>query len=411
MPGHGVLVMHVTRRRVTRTTTTSCVLSLNEWDENKQSIIFLENDSPQRKKELMSIKRKLKKDLTELHETAGILETRGDYTSQELVLRFRERQEGQMFGTYVLKKAEKLRLAGRFGTAHTYQYAVVSFLKFLGGKDIHIEKINAVLIEDYEQYLITGNKSKNTISCYMRSLRAAYNQAIREKIFVVEKVRDNPFSEVFTGNAKTRKRAISKESISQLMKVELPALVSSRDLFLFSFYTQGMSFSDMAELKKENVKEGFIRYHRKKTSQLIIIKLEDCMREIIGRYADSNSDFIFPILKGIKDYKDYERWRQTAIALAAYNRNLRKLASLAGIEEHLTSYVSRHSWASIASQEGIPLATISRGMGHESEKTTRIYISQTDYSDVGRANRQILSYFIPQAIQGRVGAVNLWESV
>jgi len=373
--------------------TTSYALSSDEWDENKQNVVFLENISPQRKKELVSIKRKLKKDLKTLYETANMLEAHGDYSSLELIRQFRNHQYGQPFCAYVLSKSQNLRQDKRFGTAHTYQYAAVSFLKFLENRDICMNKINASLMEDYERHLLSEDKSKNTVSCYMRALRAAYNMAIREKILVVKKTNENPFSNVFTGNAKTRKRAISKESISQLIKVEAPELSFSQDLFLFSFYTQGMSFSDLVELKKENIMEGVIRYNRKKTGQLITIQLEDCMKEIINRYADGNSDFIFPILKGFNNLQDYERWRQTAAALAAYNKDLKKLAASAGIEEHLTSYVSRHSWASIASQEGIPIATISRGMGHQSEKTTQIYISRTDYSDVAQANRKILSQF------------------
>jgi integrase len=396
IPGYGVLVMHVTRRRVTRAKTTPYVLSFGEWDENKQCIVFPEDISFGRKKELASIRGKLERDLLELHKTVKIIETRGDYSSQELLHCFRDRQ--QLFCAYVLKKAKNLRLSERFGTAHVYQYAAVNFLKFLGGKDIHIEKINAVLMENYERFLLLRNKSKNTVSCYMRSLRAAYNQSIREKVFVLRKTKENPFSGVFTGNAKTQKRAIDRKSISRLMGVRRPELSFSRDLFLFSFYTHGMSFSDMVALKRDNIKEGFIRYKRKKTGQLITIELEDCMKEIIKRYT-SSSEFIFPLLKGkapngLKDSGDYLKWKKTATALAVYNKNLKKLAGLAGIDEHLTSYVSRHSWATIASQEGIPIATISRGMGHESEKTTRIYISQTDYSDVGRANRQILSHFV-----------------
>ena len=401
-PEHGKLAIHVTRRRVTGTTTTSYVLSFDEWDKREQKIIFPEKVSSKRKKELSAIERKLKKDMKELHETREILETHGDYTSRELIRRFRERQQGQMFCAYVLEKAESLRKEEHFGTAHAYRYAALSFLKFLKDKDIRIDKINSALMEDYERHLLSRNRGRNTISCYMRSLRAAYNRAVRDRIFAVKKSGENPFSGVFTGNAKTQKRAISGENISKLKEVKLmevrekkgvatnsPAFC--RDLFLFSVYTQGMSFTDMADLKKGNIIEGFIRYKRKKTGQLINIELEDCMKEIIERYQDDDSGFVFPILRDSKILKDYEKWKKTAKALGAYNKNLKKLAALAGIGEPLTSYVARHSWASIASQEGIPIATISRGMGHESEKTTRIYISRVDYSDVGQANRKILS--------------------
>ena len=430
MPQRGVLVMYVTRHRLTRTKSSSCALSVDEWDETGQKIIFPENASAQRKKELAAIERKLKKHSKDFHETLGIVEKRNDYTAQELVNLFRQRQQGQMFCGYVFGKAESLHREERFGTAKTYRYAAVSFRKFLKGRDVRMDKIDAALLEEYERYLLSEGKKPNTVSCYMRSLRAGYNQAIREKILVVKKVNDNPFLEVFTGNAKTPKRAISGESISQLASLELPevkvkgsdrelnevrginSLALSRDLFLFSFYTQGMSFADMVSLKKENIRDGFIRYRRKKTGQQICIELEDCIREIIGRYADSNSDLIFPVLRETKDFKDfkdfkeskdlnvlkilnvpesYENWKKTAAALTTCNKNLKKLADMAGIGEHLTSYVARHSWASIASQEGIPIATISRGLGHESKKTTQIYISRTDYSDVGRANRKILS--------------------
>ena len=396
-PGAGRLSLHVTRHRTTRIMTIPYVLSLDEWDANSQRIVIWEHTSSRRERELLSIRSKLKRDMQELRRTVEVMEVRGDYSSQELLQCFRLRRQGQLFCAYVLTKAGILRQQARFGTAHIYEYAASSFLKFLGGKDIRIGKISASLMEEYEQHLLSEGRSKNTVSCYMRSLRSAYHQAIREKVIVVKKTKDNPFSGVFTGNAKTRKRAISRESIARLVKLEevtgkkdasIHCLSFCRDLFLFSFYTQGMSFSDIAGLKKANICNGFIRYHRKKTGQEIHIELEDCMKTIIDRYADSSSEFVFPVLK---DFKEYERWKKNGLALAAYNRNLKQLAALAGINEHLTSYVARHSWASIASQEGIPLATISKGMGHESEKTTRIYISQTDYSDVRRANRQILS--------------------
>jgi len=426
VPGRGVLTLLVTRRRITRATTTSCVLSSDEWDENGQKIVFPAHIPSKRKRELTAIGRKLKKDLKEFHETAKLLEARGDYSSLELLKLFRERQQGQMFCAYIFGKVQSLQQEERFGTAHAYQYAAVSFMSFLGGKDIRMDKINVALMEEYERYLLANDKSRNTVSCYMRSLRAVYNLAIREKIFVVKKAKDNPFSGVFTGNAKTRKRAIGGKSIARLAELKLPevkgnnrelpevtgsnSLSFSRDLFLFSFYTQGMSFTDMVNLKNDNIKENFIRYNRKKTGQQINIELEDCMKEIIKRYQDKDSEFVFPILRDLKHSDDssfrymkqpkqsIEIWKKTANALAVYNKNLKKLADWAGISEHLTSYVSRHSWATMASQEGIPVATISRGLGHESEKTTRIYISLADYSDVGQANRKILSRISPPDI-------------
>ena len=171
---------------------------------------------------------------------------------------------------------------------------------------------------------------------------------------------------------------------------------------MFSLYTQGMNFSDMVNLKKENIRDGAIRYKRKKTGQMITVALEDCMKEIIRNYSVKNSDYLFPVLRPFENRDELVKWENTRKALAKHNKNLKRLAHMAGIWEKLTSYSARHSWASLASHVGIPLATISRGMGHESERTTQIYISQLDYSDVRRANKQILSCFaenfIPDAM-------------
>jgi integrase len=147
--------------------------------------------------------------------------------------------------------------------------------------------------------------------------------------------------------------------------------------------------------KKDNIVGKYIRYRRQKTGQVIIVELEYCMMRIIKRYADKHSNYIFPVLRTVENADDfYPVWRKTCYALSFYNKQLNELAALAGIKEHLTSYVARHSWATIASREGIPTAVISRGMGHDSEKTTQFYIARVDYSDVGKANWKILKQLV-----------------
>jgi len=422
-PGAGTLVWQITRRRITKTISTSCELSDDEWDNDRQRTVCPKKTSLQRAEELAAINHKLDKELQVIHKTAESLETCGDYSSQDLADRFRQQRRGQPFCKYIDRIAENLRKDGKFGTAHAYQYAAVSFLKFREGKDIGLEKIDSLVIKSYEYYLKTTEKSLGAISCYMRSLRAAYNCAIKEKAFTPEKANLKPFDGVFTGNAKTKKRALSAESILKLKELNLeeskPAAPSitqlfnystlhlsprpspqgrgvaslsfSRDLFLFSLYTQGMSFFDMANLKTENIRNGAICYTRKKTGQQITVHLEDCMKKIIERYSNSSSSYIFPVLRDYENCDALVKWQKTGSALVTCNKNLKKLARMAGVEQKTTSYVARHTWASIASQEGIPIATISRGMGHESENTTRIYISGLDFSDVERANRIILA--------------------
>ena len=350
-PESGKLHLCVTRHRITRTFSTAYSLSPDEWNEKQQKVNILEANSSGRKRKLAAIENKLKKDLELIAKIIEMLESDGDYSSLDVLRCFREQQQGKLFYDYIGKIIERRNGANKFGTAHIYKFAARSFLKFLKGKDICIEKINDSLIKEYERYLLAENKSRNTISCYMRSLRAAYNQAIAEKIFIVKETKAKPFSEVFTGNAKTEKRAISANAISRLAEIELDeekapdvnSLSFSRDLFMFCFYTQGMSFADMANLKKENIKDGIIRYKRKKTGQTITIELEDCMREIISRYSGCNSDYIFPVLRKYEDCEEYVKWEKTIAAIAKYNKSLKRLAKVAGIAEHLTSYVARHT--------------------------------------------------------------------
>ena len=219
-PETGKLQIFITNRRITRTILTSYELSPDEWDETEKEIIIAENASVKRKKELALIKANLHKDLQLIRKMQDMLKTKGDYSTQELVNNFRNKQQGQMFCEYINRKSENLRKSNRFGTAHTYRYAAGSLLKFLDGRDIRIDKITSGLIKSYEHYLFAENKSKNTVSCYIRSLRAVYNQALVEKIYDTKKSRTNPFIGVFTGYSKTQKRAISVENILKLQEVK-----------------------------------------------------------------------------------------------------------------------------------------------------------------------------------------------
>jgi integrase len=401
--GSGVLVIHVTHNRKTRSVTISNRLAVQEWDEEKQKVITDMGVSPGRSKELSSLQRKINKDLRIMAETVKSLEDYGSFTASDVIAAFRKKHEGGLFCEFTFKIADKLHDLGRFGTSHAYAAAAKSFFRFLSGKDIRLNKIDASLMKEYEVYLTANKCKRNTVSCYMRSLRASFITAVRGK--VVDTKRENPFGCVFTGNESTEKRAVNEKSIRKLCAVRnrienSPAnasLILSCDLFLFSFFTQGMPFADIARLKKENIKSGHIWYCRQKTGQKICIRLEKCMKRIIKKYSGNDSEFVFPILSGIpsgnlKESREFKEacWKKVQSSLATYNSRLKQLAKLTGIEENLTSYVPRHSWATIASHQGIPVSIISRGMGHESEKTTRIYIAQLDYSDVGDANHRVL---------------------
>jgi site-specific recombinase XerD len=161
----------------------------------------------------------------------------------------------------------------------------------------------------------------------------------------------------------------------------------ARDMFLFSFYTRGMSFVDIAYLQKKDLKNGVLNYRRKKTGQLLYVRWEPCMQEIIERYVpESNSTYLLNI---IKDNTNDAR-KQYLNALTLINRSLKSIGKLIGLDKPLSMYVARHSWASIAKTEGISLSVISEGMGHDSESTTQIYLASLDSSVIDKANQKII---------------------
>lgn len=160
----------------------------------------------------------------------------------------------------------------------------------------------------------------------------------------------------------------------------------ARDLFMFSFYTRGMAIIDVAFLRKSDIKDGTLTYRRQKTGQRLIIRWESQMQDIVNRHSARDSDFMFPLIDSRKpDYR-----KQYLNAYTKLNRRLKSIGKQLGLPNPLTFHRSRHSWASIARENNVPLSVICEGMGHDSEKTTRIYLASLDSSVVDKANRDII---------------------
>ena len=218
----------------------------------------------------------------------------------------------------------------------------------------------------------------------MRNLRAVYNRAVKKELTPQR----DPFSEVYTGIDKTVKRAVSLSVIKRMKAIDLslsPMEELARDMFLFSFYTRGMAFVDMAYLKKKDVQNGILSYRRRKTGQLLSIRWEKCMAEIAAKYDTGGSTYLLPIIMNEGDTR-----RQYRNASHLINNKLKLISKRLKLSVPLTMYVARHTWASIARSKNIPLSVISEGMGHDNENTTRIYLASLDTAVVDKANRLIL---------------------
>lgn len=290
----------------------------------------------------------------------------------------------------MLTTISQLTKIGKNGTAATYKAALASFMRFRDGSDIALDGLSSDMMIHYEAWLCQHHVGKNCSSSYLRSLRAVYNRAVESGITRQQ----HPFRHVYTGIDKTSKRAVTLEVIRKLKSLDLtdrPALSYARDLFLFSFYTRGMSFVDMAFLRRSDIRGGYLVYARRKTRQQLSIKWEGCMKTLVGRLTrtrPAQNDYLLPIIRD--DKKD--AWRQYKSCQRLVNHHLKTLSRMMGTEDCvLTMYVARHSWASIARSKNVPLAVISEAMGHDNEQTTLIYLSSIDTSRIDEANRQILA--------------------
>lgn len=290
------------------------------------------------------------------------------------------------FREYAQKEILNKRKSHSYSTSRNYRTALNSFMKFLDGRDISFCKIDSLLMEEYQKWLKNNNVSLNTISCYMRSLRAIYNRAVDNG----QAVQQYPFKKVFTGIEKSCKRSISKEDIYRLRSLKLRPgsyVCLVRDIFLFSFYACGIPFVDIAHLKKSQISKGYLTYTRQKTRQKIRILLEPCMTEILDKYMSEDREYIFPIINSQDKEIAYRQYRN---GIGRYNKGLKLLEKKCGNACNLSSYVARHTWASLAYQSNIELPVISKALGHTTSKTTFTYIKEINDKTLELANRIFL---------------------
>lgn len=290
----------------------------------------------------------------------------------------------QSFFCFIQDEIKQLKDLDKIRTSETYTAALRSIYSFRLGNDFMLDEINEEEILRYEAYLKRNGNSMNTVSFYMRIFRAVYNRAV-EKGLALQRY---PFKHVYTGVDKTRKRAVSLKVIQQVKHLELPlhsSLDFARDMFMFSFYTRGMSFIDMAFLKKKDLKDGFLIYRRRKTGQQMCVRWEKCMQDIMDKYPYVETEYLLPIIT-----REGSERQQYINALHLVNAKLKRMPLHTEYPVRLSMYVARHSWASIALNQHIPLSVISESMGHESESTTRIYLASLDNSVIDNANAYIL---------------------
>lgn len=393
----GSVFIRVIHRRKTSSITTRWKLYPDEWDCNHHKPQCLEGNE-RRFPTLMKIDTEMKQALLFLRELAGLWELEDrSFAATDITLAYRCR-EGQIhLSDFIAKLYKEMRTVGKERTARAYQTTGKRFLAFAGNDQLQLKEITGLLVRRFEMMLQQEGKSQNTISFYMRNLRAIYNKAVLTGLLEVSS--HNPFENVYTGVYTTRKRALTSSEMKQINDLDLlnlnskvnnlpTTLQKARQLFLFCFLARGMSYIDMAYLKKENIHNGIIRYRRKKTSQPLEVKINSSMQNIIRSFEKETKDspYVFPIIDINKNTSVYHQYES---GLRIQNKRLKEICKLCGIHKPLSTHVARHSWATIAKEKNVPLIVISEGLGHTSEKTTSIYLGSLDRSLLDRAGEKV----------------------
>jgi len=394
----GTLYYQVIHQRKVATVSTRCHIFPYEWDKSLNAISAAHSGNDKERKAVLQLyQSRIEWETEQMRRIMEEKENAGNgYSISELLCAFRNIPSCPSVFCYIqAQMARKIKMKC-YGTAKTYASALCSFRKFRNGYDLSFGMMTCDLIQEYEVWMLHSGLKRNSVSCYLRTLRTLYHHATDEGL-----TKDNDvFRKVHISIGKTRKRAITVESVRAILNLDLsakPSLAFARDIFMFSFYSRGMSFVDIAYLKKSDLSHGFLTYNRRKTFQSLTIQWERPMTAIVERYAEqtNGSPYFFPIARG-EDRASRKLYEQT---LQRVNRNLKTIGKMAGLDIPLTTYVARHSWASVARNMAIPLSVISEGLGHDSDKTTQIYLASLDTSMVNKANRKIISNVIGQKIK------------
>lgn len=283
--------------------------------------------------------------------------------------------------TYTEALIRRFQAEGRTRVAETYAATLRCYSRTMGTTDIHFCDITPTLVQDFERRMLSRGPTRNTTSFYLRILRAIYNRAVAAELTPDRR----PFAHVFTGKSKTRKRALPLEKLRKIADLQLDSEREevARLLFMFSYFTRGMSFVDMALLRKDNLKNGKLTYRRQKTGQLLTMAWRPEMQQIAERLPSKDGSHLL----GILDDRLPSSWRKQCHARQqSANEALKHIGKRLGLPHELTMYVARHSWASIAKQLHVPMSIISDGMGHHSERTTQIYLADIDTGELDKAN-------------------------
>jgi len=370
------IVIRITKNNQRRHLTTDLRCKADHWDSNEA----LPNDSYRSK--IMSKNRMVGK-LTKIKDRIVKIEDSlpDDWTVEDFVNEYKtKRQEPRRVIEYFDETIRRLKKSRKIGNAETYRNAKQSLKEFIKKdkdikkSDISFNELTTSVLQKFKEYHEAKGNKPGTISIHLRTIRAVYNRAI---IDGYAKKKKYPFKKGLIPNGNPLKRAMTQDEFIKFKNENLedPELIRARDYFVFSFYTRGMNFIDIAMLKLKNIRNGVITYERHKTKKVFHIRVHPQIKPIIQKYAKGKTDeeYLFPVVnpKFTGEVSIYDRIKKVRNKV---NNDLRKIAKLAGIDQRITFYVARHSFATIMKYKGVSTESIQEFLGHTNVKTTETYL-------------------------------------
>lgn len=284
------------------------------------------------------------------------------------------------FSSFALSCVCNLKRDGRFSTANLYSNSIRSLCEYLGRDDVGFGEINPSLLKRYEQYLFRGRHKPNTISTYMRMLRAIYNKAVDAGY---AKYRRNLFHKVYTGIDRSHKRALDMPQLRILLNSGVKSVVLRKvqQTACVMYRLCGISYVDLQHVCMDSIKDGALSYCRQKTGKSVSVPVLKDTKKVLCSLNLGNAD-----LNTESGYRNYQS------SLRKFNAGLSRLARKLGIKGHISSYTIRHSWATTALHSHVPVELISSALGHSDIRTTQIYLKGFNVGEIAKANRKILRH-------------------
>jgi integrase/recombinase XerD len=401
------LVVRVTFNRKVSTYQTGIFLKPEHWDKNTLQVTKAASNS-------LALSSKATEFYVKVQKAILTVENKQEFTFEEL--------KNLLYPTIVKKEKQKsfrdyaecvmadMRKANRTGGALVYLTAVNRLIDYCGNQDILFSEIDYTFLDGFKNRLFEQGLKKNSVGNYFRSIRALYNKAIKSKIVSRDLY---PFHDIPIKTEKTAKRAIKIDELRRLYMQ--PKEANSQEWhaanYLFLSYTlRGISFTDMAYLKESNIKNGCIVYRRRKTQKLYTIKLHPVAKIIFKHYENSVNGYLLPVfpMGMVEDSEESKKISRQWIKIT--NMYLNRIAAKCGVIANITTYVIRHTWATIAKRLGYANEMIAEGMGHEyGNKITNIYLDEFDADLIDAMNDKVIISVIPCPKQVAFSFQNVWK--